>query len=133
MILATCHPDAQHWAKGLCRPCYSQQYYTNDFTKFQGYWTKQTTRHREAMFAALGDICSCCKESEKSFLTLEHKNGTGAEHKWKLGRGKYKASSAMALRDAFREGFPRDKYTVLCGNCQLGETRPDGCPHKRMN
>ena len=78
---------------------------------------------RQEMFAALGQICSCCGEAEKLFLGLEHVNGGGRGHR-KTGGGTY-------LLSVKREGWPKEKYAVLCHNCNLGKHLNGGiCPHQ---
>lgn len=78
---------------------------------------------REQMFDNLGHQCSCCGESNKVFLTLEHLDGRGAEHRRK------RSSNSGILVDVKREGWPKDKYTVLCFNCNCGKAKVGQCPH----
>jgi hypothetical protein len=130
MKFATCHPEQIHQAFGLCKSCYEKQYYQKPEVRAKQIEksVKNHLKYRNEMFAALGDSCSCCGEREKAFLSLEHKNKDGAEHARRLG-----SSGSAILLDVRREGFPKDKYTVLCMNCQFGERQPGGCPHKRVN
>ena len=72
--------------------------------------------------AGYGSRCSCCGESRIEFLTMEHRNKDGAEH-----RAKREVQGAW--RDAIAAGFP-DIYTVLCYNCNQAETHGRMCPHK---
>lgn len=73
---------------------------------------------------AYGGRCACCGESNPVFLTLEHLNGGGTVHHDKRG------TSGM-LRDIRREGFPKDRYAVLCYNCNCGKAKNGGvCPHQ---
>lgn len=72
--------------------------------------------------AGYGGACSCCGETRIEFLTMEHKQKDGIEHR------KVRQSQG-AWRDAIAAGFP-DTYTVLCYNCNLSETHGRLCPHK---
>lgn len=39
-------------------------------------------------YAKLGNACACCKESEIEFLTIDHINDDGADHRKKIKRKK---------------------------------------------
>lgn len=84
-------------------------------------------RLRDEMIAAYGNKCSCCGETVKAFLTLEHVNDDGAEHRRILKTG----GGDGILRDLRRRGWPKDGYTTLCWNCNCGRRINGGtCPHK---
>lgn len=77
-------------------------------------------------FAAYGGpICVCCGETEISFLTLDHINGDGAEHRRSIGRARF----YELLK---KQGYPNDKpLQVLCWNCQWGRRKNTICPHEQ--
>lgn len=79
---------------------------------------------RREMFEAYGSKCNCCGETHKEFLTLEHLNGTGAEHRKKVGGG------WGAVMDLRKRGWPKEGYTVLCMNCNFATRFNAICPHK---
>src|SRR4051812_35620943 len=69
--------------------------------------------------------CACCGERQDEFLTLDHTNGGGGEHRKQPGsRGTI--GVFYWLR---RNGFP-DGYSVLCWNCHMAKDRRGGCPHE---
>lgn len=79
-----------------------------------------------AIMAYGGYVCSCCGETEPMFLSLDHVNNDGKQHRAKLGTlgG---AKFYKGLRD---RGYP-EGFTVLCMNCNQGRHRNGGvCPHK---
>lgn len=79
---------------------------------------------KDSAYAAYGGyVCSCCGETEEAFLSIDHVNNDGAEHRRDVNRRKiYKW-----LRD---NGYP-DGYQILCMNCNFGKARNGGvCPHK---
>lgn len=80
----------------------------------------ETARLRLDMYENLGDRCACCGETHPQFLTLEHILGVEGERKpwW------------QELRQARREGWPRDKYEVLCFNCNCAKGHWGDCPHR---
>ncbi len=65
---------------------------------------------REEFLAAYGNECECCGETQKHFLTIEHRDGGGKKHRGSVG-------AAGVLQDMKRQGWPKDKYALLCYNC----------------
>lgn len=74
---------------------------------------------REQAFAAYGSECVCCGEGHRPFLTFDHINDDGAEHRRTLG-----TSSSTVLRWARRNGWP-PVLQVLCWNCNCAK---GACP-----
>jgi len=71
------------------------------------------------------NICNCCGEKHIVFLTIDHINNDGAEHRKKLG------SAAHVYNWLIRNNFP-EGYQVLCYNCNCGRYKNGGvCPHKQ--
>lgn len=74
---------------------------------------------------AYGGKCACCGESTLEFLTIDHVNGDGHEHRKSVGKGK------NIYRDIKRQGFPQDgRYQVLCFNCNIALGFYGYCPHR---
>lgn len=87
-------------------------------------WYKSYRRKiRLEMIAAYGSKCSCCGEANESFLTLEHLNHDGQEHR-------KKHSGVGYLRDLKNRGWPIEGYTILCCNCNHATRLGAICPHK---
>jgi hypothetical protein len=72
--------------------------------------------------------CACCGEREKRFLTIDHINNDGAEHRRKIGMGHH---SGCRLYSWIRtHNFPSG-FQVLCFNCNCGKRMNNGiCPHQ---
>lgn len=69
--------------------------------------------------------CTCCGESEVRFLTIDHINGNGSEH-----RKSSKCGTGSVFYDwLIKEGMP-EGYQVLCYNCNLARARHGICPHQ---
>ena len=69
-----------------------------------------------------GVICACCGETDHRFLTLDHINNDGAEHRKQVYSNIYRWLKAKK----YPEGFQ-----VLCWNCNLGKYHNKGiCPHQ---
>lgn len=69
--------------------------------------------------------CACCGESNIHFLTIDHINGNGSQHRKssKCGTG------ATFYRWLLREGMPKG-YQALCYNCNSARAWQRTCPHK---
>ena len=79
---------------------------------------------RNRVYSHYGNICKCCKETNKLFLTVDHVNNDG--YKDRRGGG----SSDRLYRQIIVENFP-DRFQLLCYNCNYGKARNGGkCPHK---
>lgn len=106
---------------------YIREYRKNDPT-----WRKQERlgdqlRHmalKDEVFAAYGGyICACCGEAMPQFLSIDHINNDGAEHRRHEDRRHF-------YRRLRQKGFPPG-FQVLCMNCNFGKARNGGvCPHK---
>lgn len=83
-------------------------------------------RLRTEVLEALGGKCACCGEKHSEFLTIDHINNDGAEHR-RLLKGDLKTM----LAGIKKEGFPKDRYQVLCANCNHAKAYYGGCPHKK--
>ena len=79
-----------------------------------------------------GGKCSCCGETLLDFLTIDHVNNDGAEHRRKhKSQHKSSLSGPAFYRWLRNNNFPKE-YQVLCWNCNCGKMINKGiCPHKR--
>jgi len=66
--------------------------------------------------------CECCGESNIEFLTIDHINNDGAEHRKEIG------GSAALPKWIIDNGFP-DGFRVLCYNCNCSIGSYGYCPH----
>lgn len=81
-------------------------------------------RLRAEFIAEYGGACACCGEREPLFLQLDHINNDGAAHRREHKTG---AKLLAALK---RSGWPKDRYRLLCANCNHGRALNGGvCPH----
>lgn len=103
---------------------------------------ERTKGHRQALRAqaieAYGGKCACCGEPDPAFLTFDHVNNDGAEHRRELfgsaetaGRARPQTSSKRFLYWLRDNDYP-DSIQLHCANCQLGKVRGKGvCPHQK--
>ena len=82
-------------------------------------------KRKVEMVDSYGGKCACCGETEIAFLSLDHANGGGTQHRLRMGQNKMMAE----LRAA---GWPKDGYRILCMNCQFGTRYGHECPHTRF-
>lgn len=64
--------------------------------------------------------CVCCGENTLEFLTINHIDGGGRQHKKSTGGHIYE----WLIRNEFPEGF-----NVLCMNCNFADGMYGVCPH----
>lgn len=111
-----------------CIPCTyakANQYRKDHHERLAPKERQKATLHRKRLRAdvlgAYGGACSCCGETELVFLTLDHLQGGGTQHRRSLpGYGVY--------RWARQQGYPAGLFQVLCHNCNWAKYR-GGCPH----
>lgn len=72
-----------------------------------------------------GGKCACCDEKEIKFLSIDHKNNDGAADRKKIGGGGIR--TYMFLK---KNPIDKNKYQVLCFNCNLAQAHHGICPHK---
>ena len=127
-ICTTCGLNPPVLNKKTCQKCLEKRAvyrasrddtYENN-RRFSRHELKRETMNR------YGTVCVCCGESDIRFLTIDHINNDGADHR--------KAISVSGGDNFYRwlrkNGFP-DGFQVLCYNCNIGRHQNGGiCPHK---
>lgn len=77
-----------------------------------------------------GSYCACCGETEEKFLTIDHVNGNGNDHRRSISRDGNPASVKM-YSWLTKNNYPLG-FQVLCFNCNCGKYRNGGiCPHQQ--
>jgi hypothetical protein len=72
-----------------------------------------------------GYKCSCCGETIKEFLTIDHIKGGGTKHRKEVNGG-----GRTIYRWIRKNNYPKG-FRVLCFNCNCGRALNNGiCPHK---
>ena len=99
----------------LCSPCRKTFAFHN---------RKQKTKIKSAVFDHYGHACSCCGEDHPAFLTIDHINGGGNQHRKEIG------GAAQLYPWLVQNSFP-DGFRALCFNCNCGRRFTGGiCPHQ---
>ena len=128
--------QAKDGKRGWCFGCWNE--YGNKWRRENPKRTKElrdasSKRRKEEVYAAYGNRCVCCGETEKAFLVIDHINNDGAAHRRKMSQnwktGPTNAISSGGVYSWLRKnGFP-DGFQLLCSNCNLAKTRVGKCPH----
>lgn len=115
-----------------CRACYltwRRGYYQQRKRTGACERDKQTTnRHnrrlRLEIIAAYGGACECCGETEVELLNVDHVLNDG--YLERKDRNLFSHKLHYFLR---RNGYPRDRYQLLCTSCNMGKAKHGVCPH----
>lgn len=112
----------------LCSVCLKRKldYYHRNRDERDVYNRRYRDKLRTAAFEAYGGpACSCCGESHKEFLTVDHEHGDGAEHRKEIGRGSHQLLLWLK-RNKYPPGF-----RILCMNCNFAMGMHGYCPHQK--
>ncbi len=108
-----------------------KKWMSNNEEKVKGYFRKSRKKCRKELkdkvINAYGGKCVCCNESNKEFLTIDHINGNGKEHR------KQFTNTTQIYRELERLGWPKDNYRLLCMNCNWSRGLHGYCPHERTS
>lgn len=85
------------------------------------------TRLKCTVIKELGNKCVICGEHRIPFLTVDHINNDGFEHRKTLSKsGNHRGVDGHTIyRDIRKQGYPRDKYQILCWNCNCSKRFSD--------
>lgn len=127
--------QAELLKRGLCPRCCHRPLVTKyrcsecgDLARAAGKRLREAARAE--VFDHYGRDCRCCGESNQRFLTIDHVNNDGANHRRDLYGNRVGATIAI-YRWLKRNGFP-EGFQTLCMNCNFGKHMNGGiCPHKQ--
>jgi hypothetical protein len=88
----------------------------------KGYEKRFHARQRVTVLDHYGGACACCGEATPEFLTVDHVNNDGAQHRREGATNIYR----WLVRNDFPPGFQ-----LLCWNCNAAKQFSSGCPHQR--
>jgi hypothetical protein len=86
--------------------------------------TAATARNRilrDMALDAYGGKCTCCGETTREFLTIEHIHGGGTKHRRDL--------HGTLIRWLMKRDWPKEGFTLLCYNCNCARGFYGYCPH----
>lgn len=103
--------------------------------KQSAYMKKSNLKLKREVIDAYGGKCACCGETILVFLTIDHIEGNGAEHRRKMAAetgSNWGQAGAPTYRWLRKNGFPKG-FQVLCANCNCGRHWNGGiCPHEEF-
>ncbi len=111
--------------------------YANNKEYYKQKAREQYFKYRVACLNAYSNgtnSCACCGENLIEFLTLDHINGDGANHREMVSGRKRTAKYGMDLYHfLYARNFPdKDKLQVLCYNCNCAKRTDLVCPHQKL-
>lgn len=113
---------ADHQRGNPNREVYRETYMAKNPQLRGVYHKRWSAKLRQDVLEAYGRECSCCGERREEFLTLDHIGGRDDEHRGLKTQQVYQRVRA--------EGFPKDKYRLLCWNCNCARGMYGYCPHE---
>jgi hypothetical protein len=81
---------------------------------------------RTEVLLAYGHACDCCADAAREFLAVDHIGGGGNQHR----KRERLTSSRKFYGWLKRQGFPRDRFRLLCHNCNFAIGLYGYCPHQ---
>lgn len=121
----------------LCHPCSREkcrEWAKNNPEKKKESRTRSFLKTKIAVFRhySNGDPhCACCGEVALEFLSMDHINGDGAEHRRAMSPNTKKGYGRI-YHWLKKNEFP-DGFRVLCFNCNMARGIFGYCPHEREN
>ena len=122
-----CGKTAPASSRSMCQTCLRKY---RDWNHVSGHRERERVRKvatRQALKIAVlaaygGSVCTCCGETQLMFLTIDHVDNKGCQHR--------KSVPSRDLYDWLKDnGFPPG-FQVLCWNCNHGKHLNGGvCPH----
>jgi len=110
----------------LARRRYQKEWRKKNYDKVLASRIKTRRKLRKDVLNAYGNKCMCCGETEQKFLTIDHIYNDGAEHRRSLN-----IRSAEKLYCWLRKNnYPKDRFQLLCFNCNCAKQYYGKCPHK---
>lgn len=123
--LEVCCERAKRWH--LNHPEWRTNYYIKNKEEILARHKRRKREIKEEVFKAYGGaFCSCCGETIVEFLTIDHINGNGAEHRKELGKS---YTGTRFYYWLMRKNYPPG-FQVLCFNCNCAKSILGYCPHK---
>jgi len=121
-----------------CKACELERqadYYQRHRERKSIHFAARYAAMKDAVFAAYGGYrCSCCGETQPLFLTIDHVDEGGADHRRQMSKEGQDYRSATGYKTycwLVKHEFPPG-FQVLCANCNHGRFRNGGiCPHRR--
>jgi len=97
-------------------------------TKYKDIWNKNRREKNRTLKLQIiheyGGKCVCCGITQIEFLTIDHIYGGGNKERREAGKG-----MCALYRQLIAQNFPKDRYQLLCFNCNIAKGFFGKCPH----
>lgn len=84
---------------------------------------------KQEVIDVYGSKCLCCNCNIIDFLTIDHIDESGAEHRKKLSKNGSRSFSSF-YQWLKKNNYPQENYQVLCFNCNYAKHICGICPHQ---
>ena len=113
------------WAAAHREKCRANTaaWYTKSRPRIREEYKVAARQLRAELLFAYGNRCSCCGIDTEAFLTLDHINRDGKQHRAQA-RAQFGVYADLKMR-----GWPKDGYRLLCMNCNWATRFGNACPH----
>jgi len=116
----------RYWANPEVRRAAGRILYKNQRTLLRKRGQISYQKLRMAVYAAYGGPkCNCCGENEIRFLSMDHIDNNGGEHRKEI------PSTKSLLGWLKKNNFPTG-FQVLCMQCNFAKGKHNICPHQQM-
>ena len=115
---------AQKVANGICKMCNrspepGKHHCEKHLALMRRSVAKRNAEDKRAAFAHYGGKCTYCGETEEIFLTIDHTDNNGAEHRREQRSGNNNGHNIYAwLR---KNNYPDTGFQILCFNCNCAK------------
>jgi hypothetical protein len=103
----------------------SRQWARDNMDQQVEYQRQYTAELKTQVLAHYGKVCKCCGCDDFDYLTVDHIDGNGGEHRVELF-GNNKAAGRVFYLWLIRNGFP-DGYQTLCKSCNYSKGKTPQC------
>ena len=86
---------------------------------------------RRAALDAYGGKCACCGETQDEFLSIDHINNDGAEHRKQLSKRSVRGGGGSLMHQWLKNEKYPEGFQVLCFNCNMAKGFYGQCPHSK--
>ena len=112
---------AKHYECKLCSRKSAKEYSATHDRKPA--WRKKSRVRKTRIISEYGGRCCCCGDTHFEFLTIDHINGGGLQHRREIGRGNF-------YNWLKQNGYPKSGFRLLCMNCNFAVGHYGACPHQ---
>jgi hypothetical protein len=124
--------DSKDKYHSVCKQCDNKRlrdYYKNNLNRRLDINRRNKIQWDQLKHAAIlhygGYHCACCREETPAFLSIDHVEGGGHQHRKSIGNGHF-------YRWLKKNNYPPG-FQILCMNCNFGKRMNGGiCPHSEV-